>query len=92
LVAGVLYMMDKFSIPLPNSEGRKASFRLSEADKKKFMAAMVRKNVVWHCPVFRIRIDLNTDPDPAPDSDPRFFHDQNKRKNFEKKNFSHKLL
>jgi hypothetical protein len=33
--------MDKFSIPLPNTDGRKASFRLSEVDKKKFMAARV---------------------------------------------------
>jgi len=33
--------MDKFFIPLPNSDGRMASFRLAEADKLKFMAALV---------------------------------------------------
>jgi hypothetical protein len=30
---------DKFFIPLPNADGRKASFRMSEADKRKFLAS-----------------------------------------------------
>ncbi len=46
--------MDKFFIPLPNSDGRKASFRLSEADKQKITTALVGPFFIPKCFTFKI--------------------------------------